>query len=107
VLAAAALAFVVSLARGRRDGSQPVLVLCLLVVVVQLAIILLRGVGRGRYFMPALPGLAVVVVGGLVAPWPPARRERTAQALLLALVAFEAVFLWGGLMLHGYLRWSA
>ena len=39
-----------------------------------------RGAGRGRYFMPAVPALGVVVVGGLVSSWPAARATGVEKA---------------------------
>jgi hypothetical protein len=97
---------IVRVARGTALGSRPVLVLCLIAVAAQLALLAARGLPRGRYFMPALPALGVVLASAWIACWPERWRMRAAQLFALGLVAFEAVYLWGGLAVQEYLLWG-
>jgi hypothetical protein len=92
------------LARGR-FGEGRVLGWLSLAMAVQLGLILLRGVAVGRYLMPLLPVLAALVVGGLVF----AARERgvAARRFAAVLVAYDAYYLFGGLVVHEYLLLGA
>lgn len=101
-LVSAALA----LKRGRIDASRAVLLLCVVVLVVQVLMLVLRGAARGRYLMPAMPALAALVVAGLVAGWPERARDRATAAVAAGLIVLESVFLWGGLAAHEYLVWG-
>jgi 4-amino-4-deoxy-L-arabinose transferase-like glycosyltransferase len=87
-------------------ASRPVLILCLVVVLAQIAMVVLRGAARGRYLMPALPAFSVLAVVGWFDLVPESSRERFAKLWVAALVVFEALFLWGGLVFHEHLRWS-
>ncbi len=98
---------VVRLARRTAPGSRQVLFLCMVAVAAQLALLGARGLPRGRYFMPALPALAVVLAAGWLACWPSHQRTRGASMFLLGLVALEAVYLWGGLTVHEHLLWGS
>jgi len=86
--------------RGSRAALRPVLTWCGAVVAVQLLLIGLHGVALGRYLIPALPALAVLLVAGMVSSWPERLRSRAAGLFLGALLAYDALFLWGGLLLH-------
>jgi hypothetical protein len=92
--------------RGTRLAQRPVLVLFLLLVVAPFLMVALRGAARGRYLMPALPAFSVLAVVGCFDLVPESARERCAKLWVAALVAFEALFLWGGLLYHEHLRWS-
>jgi 4-amino-4-deoxy-L-arabinose transferase-like glycosyltransferase len=109
VLAVGALGLVLAvraLLSRSTPASRPLLLLCLLVVGVQIAMVVLRGAARGRYLVPALPAASALIVTGLLASWPADTRRRAIQLFALALVALEAVFLWGGLLFQEHLRWS-
>jgi hypothetical protein len=56
--------------------------------------------------MPALPAFSVLAVVGWFDLAPEPSRERFAKLWVAALVVFEALFLWGGLVFHEHLRWS-
>jgi 4-amino-4-deoxy-L-arabinose transferase-like glycosyltransferase len=92
--------------RGTQLAQRPVLVLFLLLVVAPIAMVALRGSLRGRYLMPALPAFSVLAVVGWFDLVPEPARERFAKLWIAALVALEALFLWGGLVYHEHLRWS-
>ena len=101
---ALALLVVFALWRCARGGARllprPRLLWCALAVGIQVLLIVLRGVAVGRYMMPMLPALAVLLVAGLVLAAPESGRERAARRFVLLLVAFNAYFLWGGLVVH-------
>jgi hypothetical protein len=106
--AALALLGALALLRGGRPGlRRSVLLLCVAMLVAQTALVFLRGVAEGRYLTPAAPALGVIAAAGLVAPWPPAWRARAAVALAAALLALDAVYLWGGIVLHHHVLWNA
>lgn len=84
-----------------RLARGPELVWCALTLAVQLGLILLHGVAVGRYLMPMLPVLAALVAGGLVLA--ASDRDAAARRFVLALVAYNAWYLWGGLVVHEYL----
>ncbi len=86
--------------RGTHEVPRRLLAWCAAVVAVQLTLIVLRGVAVGRYMIPVLPALAALVVAGLVASRHERDRPRAAAVFLLALVAYDALFLWGGLVAH-------
>jgi hypothetical protein len=87
--------------------SRPVLILCLAVVAMQLGLIVLRGEGHGRYLMPVLPALGMVFVTGLLAQLHRYWRPRVAVLYVLALIAYDALFLWGGLVPNEYAVWGS
>lgn len=93
--------------RGARGTSRRVLGWCAAVVLVQIALIALRGVAVGRYLIPVLPTLAALLVGGLVASAHERNRARAALCFVLALIAYDALFLWGGLVANEVLRLGA
>jgi 4-amino-4-deoxy-L-arabinose transferase-like glycosyltransferase len=86
--------------RGARTLSRDLLIWCALAMGVQMLLIVLRGVAVGRYVIPMLPVLAVLVVAGLVLARPETSRTRAASVFVLGLIAFNAYFLWGGLVAH-------
>ena len=92
--------------RGTSVASPRVVTLCASLVLAPVVMVALRGAGRGRYIMPALPAFAVLAVVGWFDLVPEASRARCAKLWIAALVAFEALFLWGGLVFHECLRWS-
>lgn len=85
----------------RRLGQGRVLAWLGLALAVHLSLILLRGVAVGRYLMPLLPVLAALLAVG----WVGAAHERSgaARRFTLALVAYGAFYLWGGLVQNEYL----
>lgn len=71
-------------------------------VVAQLVLIAMRGIGHGRYLLPLLPALAIFLAAGVVTAVP-ARRRNTALAVLAgALLLFDVVFVWYGLIRYEY-----
>jgi 4-amino-4-deoxy-L-arabinose transferase-like glycosyltransferase len=93
---------------GRATGSvdRRALAFCAAIVLAQLALFVLRGEARGRYALPALPALALLATVGLLA-LAPRRRALTAACGVLALLAYDAFFLWYGLFHNHYVRLGA
>ncbi len=105
-----AVAFVsalVALRRRRAGVSQVLLVVCFAALAIQFVLVVFRGVGHGRYLMPALPAIAALFVVGLLAPLPAKHRPRAAALFIAAFVAFDALFLWGGLVPNEWLAWGS
>ncbi len=91
----------------RPDGSDRILLtLCFVAVGSQLAMIILRGVSAGRYLFPVLPAVAVLMAVGAKALGPKFTRRRVVAGLVIGLIAFDAVFLWRGLLVEQYLVWG-
>jgi hypothetical protein len=107
VAACAAAGVVAVLARERAGVSRAHVALCAVAVGAQIALVVLRGVGHGRYVMPAVAAFGALAVAGLVAPWPQRWRARAAGALCVALAVYDALFLWGGLVPNEYLAWGS
>lgn len=108
LLGALALAGAIAAVVKRPSGvSRAQLLLCLAAVAAQLALVVGRGVGHGRYLMPAVTAFGALCVAGLVAPLPLAWRPRAALALCALLVVYDAVFLWNGLVPNEYLVWGS
>jgi hypothetical protein len=107
ILIAAAAGTIAVLARARESISRPHVWLCVAAIAAQLVLVVLRGVGHGRYLMPAVPAFGALLVVGLVAPWPERWRPRAALVLCLAMLAYDALFAWGGLVPNEYLAWGA
>lgn len=82
--------------RGYRAAPRGLVALLALPVLSQIALVMLRGVGIGRYLLPALPALALAVAMGYESA-PPRRRP-----LLIALVAFASYSLVAGVFAHGH-----
>jgi len=74
---------------------RTVLLLLLLPLALQLTIVLLRGVGIGRYLFPAMPVLALLIGAGFEAA------PHRARPLLIALAAFTSIWLTSGLFFEG------
>ncbi|MCC7014083.1 MAG: DUF2142 domain-containing protein [Planctomycetes bacterium] len=91
----------------RKGVSRPVLALCFSVVAFQLALVVLRGVGHGRYVMPALPALSLIVAVGFIGPFSEFRRPTALRVFATLLCLYDVVFLWGGLVPNEYLVWSS
>jgi 4-amino-4-deoxy-L-arabinose transferase-like glycosyltransferase len=82
----------------RRVGHGKELAWLALALATQVMLILLRGTAVGRYLMPMLPVLAALLAGGLVLA--SSDRDAAARRCLLALIALDAYYLFGGLVLH-------
>jgi hypothetical protein len=91
----------------RRGVSRPVLALCLALIAMQVALVILRGEGQGRYLMPAMAALAVVFAAGLLAPLSNFRRPAGLKLLAMMLFVYDALFLWGGLVPNECLVWGS
>jgi hypothetical protein len=103
-----ALAGAITAVVKRPSGvSRAQLLLCFAAVAAQLALVVGRGVGHGRYLMPAVTAFGALCVAGLVAPLPQRWRPRAALAFCALLVAYDAVFLWNGLVPNEYLVWGS
>ncbi len=101
------LSGLVALARGAAGVSRAILLLCVLGVLVQCALPVLRGVGHGRYLMPALLAIAAWLAAGACS-WGAERvRQRSLVALAAALALYDAWFLWAGLAPNEYGVWGA
>jgi hypothetical protein len=98
---------VACLARAREGVSRAVVALALAALAVQLALVVLRGVGHGRYLVPAIAGFGVVCAAGLVAWVPEPWRARMCALAAALFVAYDALFLWGGLAGNEWLRWGS
>ncbi len=107
VALAAAIGALVFLSRVDSSTLRRGVLFCFACVLCQYALIVLRGEGAGRYMMPALPAAAAIVTTGLVAIWPVERRRLALSALAIAVVLFDALFLWYGLVPNQYLLWNA
>lgn len=91
----------------RRGVSRPILALCFVVVFFQLVLIVLRGMGHGRYMMPVLPAMAVIVAVGLIGPFSDFRRPMALRFFAALLCLYDVVYLWGGLVPNEYLVWGS
>ncbi len=98
---------IVVLARGAAGVSRTTLLLCVLGVLIQCALPVLRGVGHGRYLMPALPAVAAWLAAGACAWGSDRARTRALRLLAAALVLYDACFLWAGLAPNEYGVWGA
>jgi hypothetical protein len=108
VIGAFALASsLVMLVRGPAGVSRPILLLSLAAIAIQLGLVVLRGLGHGRYLMPVLPAIGLVVVVGLLAPLHRYWRPRIAMLYVLALVGYDALYLWGGLVPNELIVWGS
>jgi 4-amino-4-deoxy-L-arabinose transferase-like glycosyltransferase len=101
------LSSVASLFRRPESMRRSVVLFCLAAVVAQAALVFLRGVPEGRYLVPALPAMGVLVAAGFVAPWKPERRRTAVAILAVLLLALDAIYLWRGVVLHHHLLWNA
>lgn len=95
------------LVRGPNGVSRPILLLSLAAIAIQLLLVVGRGLGHGRYLMPVLPAIGVIAVVGLLAPLHRYWRPRVAMLYVLALVGYDALYLWGGLVPHELLVWGS
>ena len=84
------------------------LLLCAGALFAQFALVVLRGVGKGRYLMPAFPALAVLFAVGVVV-WLPTVRARTTavRVAVLLLVVFGGWYAWDGLARESWLAWRS
>jgi hypothetical protein len=94
------------LVRGAKGVERATLALCALGVLAQLVLVVLRGVGHGRYLMPALLALAALLAAGACALFDARSRPRAAAVLCGALVLYDAWFLWAGLAPNEYGAWG-
>lgn len=97
----------VALVRGAAGVERATLALCLLGVLAQLALVVLRGVGHGRYLMPALLAVAALLAAGACALFDERSRPRAVAVLAAAFVLYDAWFLWAGLAPNEYGAWGA
>lgn len=89
---------------GRPRGiSRALLLLCSGALIAQCAMIILRGVSAGRYLFPVLPAICVLLAAGALSIGPDFTRRRVVAGLVICLIAFDAVFLWRGLLVEQYL----
>ena len=91
---------------GVEMKCRAVLVLCLCALLAQVLIIGLRGVAAGRYLFPILPALATLLAVGAGALTTERARQRIVSGVVIAFIAFDAVFLWRGLLVEQYLVWG-
>jgi hypothetical protein len=106
LLLLAGLGSVLVFLRAREGIERRALFFCLVMVLAQMALIGLRGVAAGRYLMPALPALSVLLVIGLLGPLPVRWRPRAVGLLVMALFLFDGIFLWSSLMWNQYALWG-
>ena len=107
LLALAGLGLGAVFLRAREGIERGTLAFCAVMVVAQSALVALRGVAAGRYLMPALPALGILVVIGLLGPLPERQRPRAAGLLVAALFLFDGIFLWSALLWNQYALWGA
>ncbi|MDP6989217.1 MAG: DUF2142 domain-containing protein [Planctomycetota bacterium] len=105
--ALAGLGLCAVLVRGREGVDRRTLAFCIVTVVAQAALVVLRGVAAGRYLMPALPALAVLACAGLLGPLPERRRPLAVALLGGGLLVFDGLVLWAGLVWNQYALWGA
>jgi len=101
VLALSLIAFV-----WRRDWlRQRLMWLAWGTALVQILLMAVRGVTKGRYLMPVAPALAVLVVAGLFVLIPARWQRSVAVGFVLLLMAFDGFFVWHGLGRAAWLEW--
>ncbi len=93
--------------RAQSSLIRRMLLVCFGAFGIQFALVLLRGVGKGRYLMPVIAALSILIVAGLVQALPERLRTRVATVLVLCLVGYDAIFLWSGLVANQYLVWGS
>jgi len=86
--------------------NRVMLAMCLCALLFQWAMIILRGVSAGRYLFPVLPALATLLAVGAMSLGPNFTRRRVVSGVVIGLIAFDAVFLWRGLLVEQYLVWG-
>ena len=97
----------IALARRPAWTSRRVLVLAWGASLAQLLLVLTRGVGKGRYLMPAAPALAILVVVGLLVLVPERHHRRVATAAACGLALFSAFFALTGLVHENWIAWGS
>jgi len=97
----------VALARTPAWAARRVLVLAWGASLAQLLLVLTRGVGKGRYLMPAAPALAILVVVGLLVLMPERHHRRVATAAACGLALFSAFFALTGLVHENWIAWGS
>lgn len=75
--------------------------------VAQLLLVAVRGVGKGRYLMPAAPALALLVVVGLLVLVPERHHRRLATAATCGLVLLSALHALTGLVHENWIAWGS
>ncbi len=96
----------VALVRGAKGVERATLLLCVVGVLAQLVLVVLRGVGHGRYLMPALLAVAALFAAGACALFGERHRSRALAVAAAALVLYDAWFLWAGLAPNEYGVWG-
>ena len=89
-----------------KRSDRVMLLMCFAAVLAQVAMITVRGVSAGRYLFPVLPAIAVLAAVGMNALGPVMTRKRVVSGLVIGLIAYDAVFLWRGLLVEQYLVWG-
>ena len=72
---------------------------------VQLFLMAMRGVSKGRYLMPVAPALSILLVAGLFLAIPRRFHRHAALVMVVALVLFDGLFVWHGLGRAAWLEW--
>lgn len=83
--------------------SRPVLVLCTGAIAIQFALLVLRGVAVGRYWMPVLPAWGVLVAAGLLVLFSRPPRRFVLGVFAVLLVVYHGWFLWGALVVQEHM----
>ena len=73
---------------------------------VQLLLMAMRGVSKGRYLMPMAPALAILLVAGLFVLVPKRLQPMVAVSATGLLLVFDAFFVWHGLGREAWLVWG-
>jgi len=73
---------------------------------VQLVLMAMRGVSKGRYLMPVAPALAVMLVAGLFVLAPKRLHRPLALSFVALLLLFDGFFVWHGLAREAWIRWD-
>ncbi len=74
---------------------------------VQVFLMAMRGVSKGRYLMPIAPALSILLVAGLFALLPARYQKQACLLSVLALVLFDGFFVWHGLGRAAWLEWRS
>ena len=106
-LGAGLLGSLVAAVRRPAEVQRLVLALAWAALVLQLLTMMLRGFAAGRYLFPILPALATLLAVGWIAPLTPRWRAHGAVFLTAALVLYDGIALWSGLVPAQYLAWSS
>jgi hypothetical protein len=107
VLLASGLGLFAVFLRRRPELHKGLAGLCVVAVIAQLTLVVLRGTAAGRYAMPVLPAFALLACAGLLLPLPRTWRPGVAVVVSTALIVLDAYFLWSGLVWNQYGVWGS